>query len=390
MNRTMLPFVLIFLGLQFHGVSAGALGVLRWSNRLNPSTGTLALEAQGQTPEGNPSEFVASAKNLGVLRWSNQLNPSTGTLALEAQGQTPEGNPSEFVASAKNHRELYWGIDSRWKPLLIREENPPDEPPALIKHNIISCEEDDCEEDFQNDRGSGHKDCVFDDSGDLEETTSDAESDHFSENYSQERGTWSPDGATETPGEQNAEEENDLSEISEFSNGESDEETYHENDDTRDNERATESLDGESDAETEEPAQAGNRQEVGSSAEETNRQIRDSVNDGPGGDTLISTDIKESDASPKQLDEGDQQEGESLPADANNQNHDPGNDEHTVEAGNDTANSPDITESEASQEQFNDIYDDFSDIYTFKSTDITESEASQEQFNDIYENFNDL
>ena len=129
---------------------------------------------------------------------------------------------------------------------------------------------------------------------------------------------------------------------------------------------------------------------MGSSAEETNRQIRDSVNDGPGGDTLISTDIKESDASPKQLDEGDQQEGESLPADANNQNHDPGNDEHTVEAGNDTANSPDITESEASQEQFNDIYDDFSDIYTFKSTDITESEASQEQFNDIYDDFSDI
>ena len=344
MNRTILPVVLIFLGLQFHGVSAGDLGVQRWSNRLNHVTGTLALEPQKKpapetTPEGNPSEFVAVKEfywtkgpcgepvfvhNQSLQHQSaesrNKSSPTDSGYSSGDEGRASRPDDQTLKtqkpleASAKNHqRELYWGTDARGNPLLIRKENPPDEPPVLIKHNIISCEGDDCEEDFQNNRGSEHKDLVFVDSaeipsedspeepGDLEETTSDAESDHFSENDSQERGTWSPDGdseiraeennpetskssngerspdgATETPGEQNAEEENDLLEISESS----DQAPDHENDETRDKEHAPESLDRESDSETAQQEQAGNQQEEDSSAADTSWKNPDPVNDG--------------------------------------------------------------------------------------------------------------
>ena len=238
MNRTILPFALIFLGLQFHGVSAGELGVKRWSNRFNPSTGTLALE----TPK-KPLQFHGvSAGDLGVKRWSNSFNPSTGTLALEtpkkpASVQTPEGNSSEFVAV----KELY------------RTTGPREEPSVLIEHNIISCEGDDCEEPGDlNDPSKTSESLNWERSPDgdseirAEEHKTSESLDRERENgkidaeraqssigdfscpqkgNSEER-TGNSEGLEdrETSGEEDA--KSDDSEISKSSNGESDEETY--------------------------------------------------------------------------------------------------------------------------------------------------------------------
>jgi hypothetical protein len=260
MKKTIIHFVMISLGLQFHEVSAGDLGVQRWSNRFNPATGTLALEPQKTPapahevavkecywttgPRGEPVFVHNPSLQHQSARSTHTSSPTDSGYSSGDEGGASRPDDQTLKTqktlkpSAKNHRkELYWGTDSRGKLILIREENSPDEPPVLIKHKIISCKGDDCEEDFQNDRGSEHKDFVLNDAaeipsedspeepGDLEETTSDAESDHFSENDSQERGHWSPDGDSETPGEQNAAEENDPSETSESLNGESDEET---------------------------------------------------------------------------------------------------------------------------------------------------------------------